>query len=90
MSIETVPEFRAELRAWLHAHLTDDLRREQVAELPEAERIAALRRWQATLAADRWVAITWPVEFGGRGSAAVPRWSDAASGSPNRARRLRR
>jgi alkylation response protein AidB-like acyl-CoA dehydrogenase len=68
MSIETVPEFRAELRAWLHAHLTDDLRREQVAELPEAERIAALRRWQATLAADRWVAITWPVEFGGRGA----------------------
>lgn len=68
MSIETVPEFRAELRAWLVAHLRDDLRRAQVATLPDAERIAKLRAWQATLAADRWVAITWPVEHGGRGA----------------------
>jgi alkylation response protein AidB-like acyl-CoA dehydrogenase len=66
MTTETVPEFRAELRGWLAAHLNDDLRRERVAQLPEAERIAVLRRWQAQLAADRWVAITWPVEYGGR------------------------
>ena len=65
---ETVPEFRAELRAWLAAHLRDDLRRAQVAMLPDAERIAKLRAWQATLAAGRWVAITWPVEHGGRGA----------------------
>ncbi len=68
MSTETVPEFRAELRCWLAVHLTDDLRRAEVANLPEAERIARLRRWQATLAADRWVAITWAAEYGGRGA----------------------
>lgn len=68
MSTETVPEFRAELRAWLARHLTDDMRRAKVSTLPEAERIARLRQWQATLAADRWVAITWPVEYGGRGA----------------------
>src|SRR5215831_9626305 len=66
MTTETVAEFRAELRAWLAAHLTDDLRRERVAALPEVQRIARLRAWQAMLAADRWVAITWPVEYGGR------------------------
>ena len=68
MSTETVPEFRAELRAWLAAHLSDGLRREQLAALSDAERITRLRRWQATLAADRWVAITWPNEYGGRGA----------------------
>jgi alkylation response protein AidB-like acyl-CoA dehydrogenase len=68
MSTDTVAEFRAELRRWLAAHLSDDLRRENVAKLPEAERIARLRQWQATLAADRWVAITWPPEYGGRGA----------------------
>jgi len=68
MSTETVSEFRAELRAWLAEHLTDELRRERGAALPEAERIPRLRAWQATLAADRWVAITWPVEYGGRGA----------------------
>ena len=66
MRSETVPEFRAELRRWLTEHLTDALRREQVAQLPEAERIAVLRGWQARLAADRWVAITWPTAYGGR------------------------
>src|SRR5215472_3225710 len=68
MSTETVPEFRRELRAWLASHLTDGFRREQLAALPEAERIAGLRRWQATLAGDHWVAITWPREYGGRGA----------------------
>jgi alkylation response protein AidB-like acyl-CoA dehydrogenase len=65
---EGTESFRAELRDWLRIHLTGDLRREQVAELPEGERVARLRTWQATLAKDRWVAITWPVEYGGRGA----------------------
>src|SRR5262245_47076253 len=65
-STESVPEFRQELRRWLASHLTDDLRRERVWTMPEAERIATLRAWQKTLAADRWVAITWPTEYGGR------------------------
>lgn len=68
MSTETVPEFRAELRAWLGQHLTDDMRRSHIATLSEAERIPRLRAWQAKLAKDRWVAITWPTEYGGRGA----------------------
>ncbi len=31
------------------------------------EEVAFGRRWQALLAADHWVGITWPVELGGRG-----------------------
>lgn len=68
MTSETVPAFRAELRQWLATHLSDDMRRAHIANLPEADRIARLRKWQATLAADRWVAITWPSEYGGRGA----------------------
>ncbi|MEO8601251.1 MAG: acyl-CoA dehydrogenase family protein [bacterium] len=65
---ESLPEFRGELRGWLAAHLHDDMRRAALNELPEKQRIAALRRWQAMLAKDRWVAITWPAEYGGRGA----------------------
>lgn len=65
---ESVPQFRRELRAWLASHLRPELRREVLNQRPEKERIAALREWQATLARDRWVAITWPTEFGGRGA----------------------
>ncbi len=65
---ESVPEFRGELRTWLAGHLRPEFRREALNQRPEKERIAALREWQATLAKDRWVAITWPSEFGGRGA----------------------
>jgi alkylation response protein AidB-like acyl-CoA dehydrogenase len=57
--------FAAEIRGWLAANL----------ELPpsfatlEAE-IEWGRQWQAKLAADRWIGIHWPHEYGGRG--AVP------------------
>lgn len=63
---ESVPEFREELRGWLAEHLSDDLRPERLVALPEAERIARLRGWQKALAAGRWVAITWPSDYGGR------------------------
>src|SRR5215470_17766588 len=66
MATDDTDLFRRELRAWLAANLTDDLKRERVANLPEHERVPILRRWQAKLAADRWVAITWPKEYGGR------------------------
>src|SRR5438128_5881427 len=62
-------EFRAELRGWLRDHLPweygtglpprfDDL----------AEEVAFLRRWQSSLAAGRWIGVSWPPEFGGRGT----------------------
>jgi alkylation response protein AidB-like acyl-CoA dehydrogenase len=66
-----VEAFRAELRSWLGRHVPRDLTPEAAAALPEAERVRRLRDWQATLARDRWVGITWPVEFGGR-DAGIP------------------
>jgi alkylation response protein AidB-like acyl-CoA dehydrogenase len=58
--------FAAEVRSWLRENL----------ELPPPfasldDEIAWGRQWQATLAADRWVGIHWPYEYGGRGSPPV-------------------
>jgi len=58
--------FAAEIRAWLEENL----------ELPPAfdsfdDEIAWGRKWQAKLAADRWVGIHWPAEYGGRGASPV-------------------
>ena len=58
--------FAAEIRAWLAAHL----------DLPPAfdsldDEIAWGRRWQAKLAAERWVGIHWPTEYGGRSATPV-------------------
>jgi alkylation response protein AidB-like acyl-CoA dehydrogenase len=58
--------FAGEVRAWLADHL----------ELPppfadDAEEVEWGRRWQATLARDRWVGLHWPHEYGGRGASPV-------------------
>jgi alkylation response protein AidB-like acyl-CoA dehydrogenase len=58
--------FAAEIRAWLAEHL----------DLPPAfasldDEIAWGRAWQAKLAADRWVGIHWPAEYGGRSATPV-------------------
>ena len=55
--------FATEIRAWLADHL----------DLPPAfdsldDEIAWGRAWQAKLAADRWIGIHWPAEYGGRGA----------------------
>jgi alkylation response protein AidB-like acyl-CoA dehydrogenase len=56
-------DFREELRAWLRDHPGPEV---GVPTTPdEAE---ALRAWQRTLHAARWVGIHWPVEYGGRGA----------------------
>ncbi|MGD0882627.1 MAG: acyl-CoA dehydrogenase family protein [Acidimicrobiales bacterium] len=63
---EESARFRDELRDWLEANV-------------EATPVFASfdeefqwgRRWQARLAADRWVGIHWPEEFGGRGASPV-------------------
>jgi len=65
---EAQEALRTEFRSWLMEHLPwpygeglpprfDDL----------AESVAFGRKWQASLAADRWVGVTWPTELGGRG-----------------------
>ncbi len=71
MTTQDIEAFRRELRGWLAANMPDDLRAERVATLDETERVRRLRAWQARLAADRWVGITWPMEYGGRG-ASIP------------------
>jgi alkylation response protein AidB-like acyl-CoA dehydrogenase len=58
--------FAQEIRAWLVEHL----------ELPPPfatldDEVAWGRAWQAKLAADRWVGIHWPHEYGGRGASPV-------------------
>src|SRR6187455_613975 len=58
--------FAAEFRAWLDENL----------ELPPPfesfdDEIAWGRKWQAKLAADRWVGIHWPSEYGGRSATPV-------------------
>jgi len=69
MDLSFSPEeeaFAADIRAWLEANL----------ELPPAfdsldDEVAWGRRWQARLAADRWVGVHWPEEYGGRGASPV-------------------
>jgi alkylation response protein AidB-like acyl-CoA dehydrogenase len=55
--------FRDEFRAWLAEHTPPDV--DVAATFEEAE---ALRDWQRTLHAGRWVGIHWPQEYGGRGA----------------------
>src|SRR5262245_47359112 len=69
MDLSFTPEeqaFAAEIREWLAANL----------ELPPRfetrdDEIAWGRQWQARLAADRWVGIHWPSEYGGRGASPI-------------------
>jgi alkylation response protein AidB-like acyl-CoA dehydrogenase len=58
--------FAQEVRAWLATHL----------DLPPSfasldDEIAWGREWQAKLAADRWIGIHWPADYGGRGASPV-------------------
>ncbi|GIW40007.1 MAG: acyl-CoA dehydrogenase [Candidatus Binatia bacterium] len=68
MERTSLDRFREELRRWLEANIPDDLRPERAALLPENERVVRLRAWQKKLAEARWVGITWPPEYGGRGA----------------------
>jgi len=61
---------RGELRAWLEEHYTDDYRAltPLFACTLDHPDLAKHREWNATLADAGWAAISWPVEFGGRGA----------------------
>jgi alkylation response protein AidB-like acyl-CoA dehydrogenase len=63
-----VERFRAELREWLSANLTDEL---IAARRPSGRTDAmfeALRAWNRTMADAGWAAVSWPREYGGRGA----------------------
>lgn len=67
MDLTYTPEqqaFRAEIRAWLEAHVPKQ-------PLPSfdatREGFEAHREWERTLAKGQWGMVTWPKEYGGRG-----------------------
>ncbi|AZI36891.1 putative acyl-CoA dehydrogenase [Caenibius tardaugens NBRC 16725] len=67
MDLTYTPEqqaFRAEVRAWLEAHVPA-----QPLEHYDATRegFEAHRQWEATLKQGDWGMVTWPKEYGGRG-----------------------
>ncbi|MFE6267731.1 acyl-CoA dehydrogenase family protein [Streptomyces goshikiensis] len=64
-----VTAFRAEARAWLRSHVPA----EPLPSLETEAGFAAHREWEALLHADRWSAVSWPEEYGGRG-ADIERW----------------
>jgi alkylation response protein AidB-like acyl-CoA dehydrogenase len=69
MDLAFTPEeemFAGEVRDWLAAHVEVPPRFEAIADEVEFG-----RRWQAELAAGRWVGIHWPAEYGGRGASPV-------------------
>jgi alkylation response protein AidB-like acyl-CoA dehydrogenase len=56
--------FRDELRAWLRANAPRDW--SDWREKPIEESFPYLRAWQRKLHEDRWAAVSWPKEYGGR------------------------
>jgi alkylation response protein AidB-like acyl-CoA dehydrogenase len=59
--------FRAELRDWLDANLTDDIRA-AAWNLDDDDSFEVRRKWNAALFDAGYAAPSWPVEFGGRGA----------------------
>jgi alkylation response protein AidB-like acyl-CoA dehydrogenase len=71
MDFRFTPEeeaFREELRDWLADHLVGDFARLRGVGGPADDSAWEVRlAWEKELAADRWLNITWPEEYGGRG-----------------------
>jgi alkylation response protein AidB-like acyl-CoA dehydrogenase len=79
--------FREEVRGWLDANLTDEVRdAARGRDLDEDGRFEVLRRWNATLVDAGYGAVSWPVEHGGRGASPVEEMvfneAMAAAGAP--------
>jgi len=69
--VELAPEdaaFRDELRNWLADNLVGEFLDASGVGGPADDRCWDLRlEWERKLAADRWLNVSWPVEYGGRG-----------------------
>jgi alkylation response protein AidB-like acyl-CoA dehydrogenase len=63
-----VEPFRKELRAWLSANLTDEVRAADRQRGRDSRAFAILRSWDAAVADAGWGAVSWPQEYGGRGA----------------------
>jgi alkylation response protein AidB-like acyl-CoA dehydrogenase len=63
---------RAEVREWLRANLPWEYGQGLPPRFDSlADEVDFGRRWQAKLAAGRWVGVAWPDEYGGRGAGPV-------------------
>jgi alkylation response protein AidB-like acyl-CoA dehydrogenase len=69
--LELAPEdlaFRNEARAWLAEHLVGEFKAAGAVGGAADDTMWELRRaWERELAADRWLNVSWPEEYGGRG-----------------------
>ncbi len=60
--------FREELRDWLSDHLVGEFRRYLGVGGPSDDSHWEIREeWERELAADQWLSISWPQQYGGRG-----------------------
>jgi alkylation response protein AidB-like acyl-CoA dehydrogenase len=60
--------FRREVRIWLRRNVPRQQRDARPLEWGDPKRIAEAKAWQRTLHAAGYVALAWPVEYGGRGA----------------------
>jgi alkylation response protein AidB-like acyl-CoA dehydrogenase len=79
--------FRAELRAWLDAHVTADVRGLGIGGLdPASTGLERLQAWNRELADAGYATISWPPEYGGRGAGVLEQvvWNEELhrSGAP--------
>ncbi len=63
-----VEQFRADLRDWLSANLTDELIVARRNPGRDDATFELLRAWNHTMADAGWAAVSWPHEYGGRGA----------------------
>ena len=87
-----VEQFRKELRTWLSANLTEDVREADRHRGRDVEAFETLRAWDATVADAGWGAVSWPQEYGGRGATVLEQLvyaEDDAGASPRAAQRDR-
>ena len=63
--------FRGEVRDWLAANLTDELREVSAKSTSVFVDKQHTLKWQAILHKKGWVAPTWPAQYGGTG------WTEA-------------
>ncbi len=61
--------FRAELQAWLDSNLPEFAEQGEIGDVHEdsfTRTMARRQAWQRRLNRDKWAAINWPIEWGGR------------------------
>jgi len=64
-------QFRDELRAWLADNLPEPWQGSPSGSETDTAHIAYLRDWQKRIYEGGWAGISWPKEFGGRGSSFI-------------------